>query len=138
MYLKTEELELVQKKDGINDLLIGKKYPVSVIRDIKINGFIDPKEQEAYNNVSDIEMIKEKLLNSGNYTFSYMKSGLGSHYVCRQVRLSWLDEPHKIALIVQTDITASYEHEEKQIASIQKAMIAAKKQMLQNLTLCQG
>jgi signal transduction histidine kinase/PAS domain-containing protein len=125
MYLKTEELELVQKKDGINDLLIGKKYPVSVIRDIKINGFIDPKEQEAYNNVSNIEMIKDKLLNSGNYTFSYMKSGLGSHYVCRQVRLSWLDEPHKIALIVQTDITASYEHEEKQIASIQKAMIAA-------------
>jgi signal transduction histidine kinase len=127
LYLHTEEIELIQKKSYIEYPEIGQKVPYSARRHFVQEHFISPQEVDSYTRATDLERIKSVLDASGTYTLSYLQTNSSGRRTCQQMRYSWLDEEHRIVLVVQTDVTASYEHEEKQIADIQSALMEAEK-----------
>ena len=125
LYLPDGEIELLQKKDHVIFPEIGRKVPYGDRRRFVQQHFTDPGELESFNRSTALERIEAELERTGSCTFSYMQTDRTGRRTCLQVRLSWLDESHRIAMIVQSDVTASYDHEEKQIAAIQNALIEA-------------
>ena len=127
LYLRTEEIELVRKKAHVEYPEIGDKVPYTSRRHFVQEHFISPQEVDSYTRATELERIREELAAKGDYTLSYLQTDSSGRRACQQMRFSWLDETHQIVLIVQTDVTASYEHEEKQIAAIQSALMEAEK-----------
>jgi len=127
LYLQTEEVEFVRKKAHVQYPEIGQKIPYSARRHFVQEHFISPPEEDSYTRATDLAQIKSELAANGTYTLSYLQTDDIGRRTCQQVRYSWLDEAHRIVLVVQTDVTASYEHEEKQIADIQSALMEAEK-----------
>lgn len=127
LYLRSEELELVQRKSGFAYPETGSRVPYAARRHFVQEHFISPQEVDSYTRATDLERIRSELDANGNYTLSYLQTDAAGKRSCQQMRFSWLDEANRIALIVQTDVTASYEHEEKQIAAIQSALVEAEK-----------
>jgi len=127
LYLKTEEIEFVRKKAYIQYPEIGCKVPYTARRHFVQQNFVSPQEAESYMRATDLARIRSELTASGYYTLSYLQTDSKGRRTCQQMRYSWLDEAHQIALIVQADVTASYEHEEKQIADIQSALMETEK-----------
>jgi len=127
LYLKSEEVEFVRKKSYIQYPEIGRKVLYAARRHFVQRNFISPQEAESYMRATDLARIRSELTASGYYTLSYLQTDSKGRRTCQQMRYSWLDEAHQIALIVQADVTASYEHEEKQIADIQSALMETEK-----------
>ena len=127
LYLHTGEIEFVQKKAHVEYPPIGQKIPYSERRRYVRDHFISPQELETFAEMTDIECIRAALAAAGKHTVTYMRTDSGNRRTCAQTRFSWLDEPHQIALVIQADVTAAYEHEEKQLAAIQNALMEAEK-----------
>ena len=127
LYLNTEEIELIQEKSHIEYPKIGQKIPYSSRRHFVQEHFASPLEADSYTRATDLERIKSELAAKESYTLSYLQTDEAGRRTCQQMRFSWLDEEHRIVLVVQTDVTASYEHEEKQITDIQNALMEAEK-----------
>ena len=125
LYLGTGEIELVQKKAHVEYPEIGVRVSYAARRHFVQENFISAQERESYNQATDMERIRDQLAVKGTYTFSYLQTDSAGKRACQQMRFSWLDREQQMALIVQTDVTASYEHEEKQIVAIQNALIEA-------------
>jgi signal transduction histidine kinase/PAS domain-containing protein/ActR/RegA family two-component response regulator len=127
LYLQTGMLELVQKKDSLAYPARGEKLSYAQYHQLVEKNFTDPRELEAYEKVTGLERIRQELQARGSYTVSYLHTTEAGNRTCQQLRFSWLDRQQETVLTVQTDATASYEHEEKQIAAIQAALLAAEK-----------
>ncbi|MEA5049961.1 MAG: PAS domain-containing protein [Oscillospiraceae bacterium] len=127
LYLRTKEIELVRKKPHIAYPEVGCKVPYDTRRHFVQEHFVSPQEVDSYTRATDPERVTAELDRNGDYTFSYLQTDPAGKRACQQMRFSWLDQAHRIAMIVQTDVTASYEHEEKQIADIQSALMEAEK-----------
>lgn len=125
LYLNSEEIELIQKKAHIEYPNLGQKIDYHLRRNYVCQGFSNQQECDAYRRATDIEKIKQTLNAENNYTITYFKTNANGERNCQQIRFSWLDEVHQIACIVQTDVTIGYEHEEKQIKTIQNALMEA-------------
>ena len=127
LYLCTGKIELVQKKAHIAYPALGECVPYASRRHFVQENFISSQERESYNQATDLERIKAELAAGEMYTLSYLQTNSTGSRACQQMRFSWLDKEQQMVLIVQTDVTASYEHEEKQIIAIQNALMEAEK-----------
>ena len=124
LYLRGGEIEIVQKKANIA-LECGQRIPYEEHRQFFQRQFADPEELDSFNRSTDLEKIRTELVQNNNYAFSYLHTDSQGRRTCQQLRLSWLDREHEVVLFVRSDVTVSYEHEEKQLEKIQKALIEA-------------
>ena len=127
LYFNTDEIEFIKKKPHIIYPEIGQKVKYSVRRHFVQENFVNKRELENYTAATDPELIKNELEKNEEYTFSYLQTDAEGQIICRQLQYSRLDAEHNIALVVQNDATAAYEHEEKQLAVIQGALLEAEK-----------
>jgi len=127
LYLSTGEIELIQKKAYITFPAIGQKVSYSERQHVVGQGFSNSQELELYEQITNMGQIKASLESTGVYTASYIRTDTGNKRTCVQLRFGWLDKEHQIVLIVQSDVTATYEHEAKQLEVIQSALMEAEK-----------
>jgi signal transduction histidine kinase/ActR/RegA family two-component response regulator len=71
-----------------------------------------------------IEEIMRNLRDKGKYAVTYLRTSDGSTTTSR-MEYNWLEQPEGDILVVRTDITDAYEHEQQQITALRKAKLDA-------------
>ena len=127
LYLDQEEFEYVRKENEADSIPLGKRTPCPEKRETEKLWFTNDEEREYYFRISELEIVKEELQKNNSYSISYLQTLPDGRRICHQVHYVWLDQKNNMVLAVQTDVTASYEHEEKQITEIKKALADADK-----------
>lgn len=127
LYLATNEFEYVRSTEVSDGIPLGVKIPCPIKRKSERDWFKDDKEWEIFAQQSELEKVKKEVRKHGSYNISYMQTMQDGKRKCHQVHFIWLEKENQSVLVVQTDVTASYEHEEKQIHEIEDALVKADK-----------
>jgi len=89
-----------------------------------IADMIAPGDREKYIASVGLNTVLESLRSTGHYSFSYRRTA-GGQALLRNVSYTWLENPDGLILIVATDITAAYQHEQDQLRQISEALLEA-------------
>jgi PAS domain S-box-containing protein len=90
---------------------------------IKAN-FIVPQERPSYDKGTELDVIEEELKAHGDYAFTWHQHSDGA-LTHKQNIYSWLDEKNGDVLILRSDITRTYEEEQRQLRLLQDALKSA-------------
>ncbi len=86
--------------------------------------FISPEEMSQFNDAVSIPNILSGLKESSHHTATYRRAENG-HLLYKQMDYVWFDEQAKIVLVMRSDVTASFERSQKQLARIEAAKLEA-------------
>jgi len=103
---------------------VKKKMDYCVCIQYGIDHYVDKGDQALFVERTSIQNLKEKLAAASDYVFAYLHSENG-HQFRKQLQYSYLDETAREILVIQTDVTATYEQEQKQFLAMEKALCVA-------------
>ncbi|MCK9181455.1 MAG: ATP-binding protein [Fibrobacteraceae bacterium] len=86
------------------------------------NSYIDEPERPAFMKALSLELLKKKLSVHGRYMFTYnFYDGKGGT-LKKQLLFTWLNSENEKIFVSQTDLTSSYEQEQKRLRELQDAL----------------
>lgn len=108
----------------VQDLPVKKKMDYRSCIQYDIAHYVDEGDQALFAECSSISNLKEKLAAAPDYVFTYLHNENGGRRR-KQRQYSYLDKTAREILVIQTDVTAAYEQEQKQLFAMEKALRAA-------------
>jgi len=127
IYADSDEFEFIRKSSAIQYIESGKRACYSQACDYVCRTFVGESERLQYEAAVSVKSIKEMLQkNGGRHTTTYLRTEDGK-IRCKQVSYVWLEEPSNIILAVRSDVTATYERDQQQLARIEAARLEAER-----------
>ena len=126
IYASTSMFEFIKKSSDINFPDLRQKVKLSDCCDYVRKNFVSEEERNQFDAAVSLENILSGLKANGHYTAMYYRSENGRTR-CKQIDYMWLDESLKVILTVRSDVTVSYEREQKQLMETREAKLAADK-----------
>jgi len=125
IYADTDEFEFIKKSSSTLFAGVRERMRYGEACEYNCRTFVCDAEREQYEAaINTKNIIRGLYANGGRHTATYRRTENG-RILCKQVDYVWLDEPGKIILVVRTDVTASFEHDQKQLARIEAAKLEA-------------
>ena len=121
---KDEMFEFLQKSDAILFPEVGVRTPYSDCCSYVRKNFVADDELQQYDSAASLSNITAGLRNSDRWSSTYRRTENGKIF-CKQIDYSWLDREEGIILAVRTDITASYERDQRQLLQMREAKLEA-------------
>jgi signal transduction histidine kinase/PAS domain-containing protein len=112
LHEKTGMFELVKKSADVNLMDVHKLENYTTV--------INNMEATFLDGDADIDTVLSELHKHNQYTTSYLLNKNGTMF-CKQIDYFWLDKHNNEILMVRTDITATYEHDQRQLESLESA-----------------
>ena len=127
IYAETDEFEMIRKMSAVGYAEIRERTSYSRGCDYVSNTFVAAEDKAQYLSAVTVENILAGLhANGGRHSATYRRTENG-RVLSKQMDYVWLDEPGKIILIVRSDVTASVEHDQEQLARIEAAKLEAER-----------
>ena len=125
IYAETDELEFVKKSPDITFAKVRERMCYSASCDYIRNSFIDYQERDQYEAAVSVDNIIAGLLaGSGRHVATYRCVDHGRIFY-KQFDYVWMDRLAKIILVVRSDVTATSERNQQQLARIEAAKLEA-------------
>lgn len=125
IYADTDTFELIKKKTGVDYADVRSRVCYSLACAHVSHKNVDAAERAAYEAAVDLDNILAGLrANGGRHTVIYRRNENG-RVLCKQIHYVWLDSQANIILVVRSDVTASYERDQAQLARIEAARLEA-------------
>jgi signal transduction histidine kinase/ActR/RegA family two-component response regulator len=121
---KSRTFEFVSRKSWIKDLADGEQFDYDKGREYIISKFENAEEIKNYKDVTSLEHILPILYDNGNCSETYLQTYDG-RAKCVRLFFSWLEQPGGDILLIRSDITDSYEQEQRRLARMRDALLAA-------------
>jgi PAS domain S-box-containing protein len=127
IYADSDEFEFVRKSSAIQYGAESERVCYSKACDYVCRTFVGETERGQYETAVVLGNIVEMLQkNGGRHTATYLRTEEGKTR-CKQVSYVWLEEPANIILAVRSDVTATYERDQQQLARIEAARLEAER-----------
>ena len=106
----------------------GKLLDFDRVRQFTAESWIDQEDRDYYLRVSPVECVRNALDRDGNFELSVRGHTLAhpEETMCRKIQHYYLDEDRDTILIVQTDVTATYLQQQKEVRAAKAAAERAK------------
>jgi len=125
IYADTGEFEFVKKSSTITCAAVRERVQYSKVCEDTCGNFVKEEERAGYDAAMSLDRILEGLeVNNGHYTATFQLFE-DERILCEQMDYAWLDRTGRIILVVRTDVTASFEKDQKQLARIEAAKLEA-------------
>lgn len=85
---------------------------------------VSTEEQPQFFLSTDLDVILEHLRNTPRYIATYKRTENGA-LICVQLAYSWLDRESGSILVVRTNVTPTYEREQRQLQEVEQAKLEA-------------
>jgi len=94
----------------------GMQYDFDATRLFAADSWIDAADREAYLRESSAEAVRQGLDRSGHYELSIRGhyTGHPEQMMCRKIQHYYLDESRDTILIIQTDVTETYQRQQRE------------------------
>jgi len=119
-----QAFEFVSRRSWINYGETGALLDYEKCCDYVRSMFSDAEELKYFNSVVSISRILEYLKNTGQASVTYFRT-TGGKAVCSRLVYCWLERPGGDILVIRSDITDSYEQEQKRLAQMKQALAEA-------------
>ena len=116
--------EFVNRRDWIQYGEVGEQLDYGRCCDHVRAMFNDAEELKHFNEIISIGHILCSLEKDGQASESYFRT-VGGKMTCSRLAYRWLEQPGGDILVVRSDITDSYEQEQKHLAQMKKALSEA-------------
>jgi PAS domain S-box-containing protein len=126
IHASTGVYEHLRKSPQVKFPELREKTDYDKCRDYVRSHFVSADEAEQYNNATSLANILSDLEKSGHHTATYMYTEDGRR-LCKQMDYVWLDRESQIILLMRSDVTATYERDQKQLRAIEAAKLEADK-----------
>ncbi len=127
LYADADQMEFIKKSRAIRYAGVQERFCYSAACTHVRGAYVTAADQQQYGDAVALENILAGLRASGgHHTATYRRTENG-RLLCKQVDYVWLDEPAKIVLVVRSDVTASFERDQEQLARIEAAKLEAER-----------
>ena len=117
-------MEFVSRRPWTSYAAVGEEFDFEKGREYVKSKFSSAEELEYYEALTSAEHILPILNKNGNCSESYVQTTDGKTR-CVRLFFSWLEQPGGDILIICSDITDSYELEQRRLARMHEALLAA-------------
>lgn len=124
--LEKHTFEFTNVNKIITGMPVGIKIDYDVCIDYDIKTFIAVQDQSIFRQAVAITRIVEELKHSPDYSFAYSQEDRGAE-LRKQLRYMYLNETHREIMVIQTDVTRTYQQEQEQMHKLQEALHSAER-----------
>ncbi|HUM83431.1 MAG TPA: PAS domain-containing protein [Lachnospiraceae bacterium] len=127
IYADADEFEFIKKTASVAYAGIHERISYSKSCDYVCSTFLAEADREQYHSSLSLESIISGLQSKGGRHTVIYHHRENDRIFCKQLDYVWLDESGKIILVVRSDITASFERDQEQLARIEAAKLEAER-----------
>lgn len=124
IYAQTGLFAFVEKGEDIAFPEVRVKTPYRECCEYVEKNFVDEGEQAQFRSIVDLDGILTALEKASHYIATYRRTENG-RTLCKQLDFTWFDKEGKIILVTRSDVTVSYERDQKQLREIENAKLEA-------------
>jgi len=125
IYAETGEFEFLTKSAEILYPGEHRKTSYEQCCDYVGRNFVDEEEAAHFKEITSLANITAKLMEKNRYTASYKRTEQDGRVLYKQLNYNWLDKASGSILVVRSDVTASFEHNLRQLRQIEEARLKA-------------
>ena len=126
IYADSGTFEYLKKSPKIKFPEIRTKTSYKECHDYVRANFVREDELEQFDSATSLAEILPGLEKNGRHSATYMRTE-EDRLFCKQLDYAWLDRDARHILVMRTDVTASWERDQKQLHAIEAAKLEADK-----------